>query len=134
MRLDVAGAAAATVLLLAGCTGSPVPSPSPTPAAPSTTCVGDQKADKYTLNLNATPPQEIDGAQVSVDSVGQDAEAPYAAVHVRYQDAEVTHTELRVGSPVDIGVRTATVTHICVVINLPTPLAPGTSRGSVCLS
>lgn len=128
MRLRVAGAVTAG-LLLAGCTGAPAPSPTS-----ATTCAGDEKASTYTLSLNATPPQEIDGARVSADSVGQDAQGPYAAINVTYQDARVTHTDLRVGSPVDLGPRTATVTHICVVTNLPTPMPPGTSRGSIGLS
>lgn len=126
MRLRAAGAAA--VLLLAGCTGAPAPSPSP---APSSVCAGDPDASKYTLNLNATPPLEIDGARVFPDSVGQDAQGPYAAIAVTYQDARVTHTDLRVGSPVDLGARTATVTHICVAMNLPTPAPPGTSHGTI---
>lgn len=127
MRAWAAGAAAAT-LLLAGCTGAPAPSPSSTS---STTCAGDPSADKYTLNLNATPPREIDGAQVSADSVGVDAEGPYGAVTVKYEDAQVTQTDLRVGGTVDLGARSATVTHICVVTALPSPMPPGTSRGSI---
>lgn len=127
MRPGAAGAVAA-VLLLAGCTGSPAPSPSPTS---STSCAGDVQAATYTLVLNATPPQEIDGARVFAESVGQDAEGPYAAINVTYEDARVTQSDLRVGSPVDLGVRTATVTHICVVTGLPDPMPPGTTRGSV---
>lgn len=127
MRLRAAGAAVA-VLLLAGCTGTPAPPASPTP---SSVCAGDPNASRYTLNLNATPPLEIDGARVFPDSVGQDAQGPYAAIAVSYQDARVTHTDLRVGSSVDLGARAATVTHICVELNLPTPAPPGTSHGSI---
>ena len=121
-----------SVLLFAGCTG---PSGAPTPAHSATnTCVGDAAATTELLNLNATPAVHINGAEVSVFSISRDADGPVAAITVLDGDVRITSPDLRVGSVVKVRASQLKVTQICVVENLPSPMAPGTSRGTVGLA
>lgn len=130
-RRAPAAVALTAALLLSGCVMLPWTSPSPS-ASPTTTCEGDQSRSLVTLNLNATPPREFNGVRLYPNALEQDDKGLVASVMVNDGDESWSENDLRVGSKVDLrGHGTLVVRHLCMVRNLPSPMPPGTSRGSI---
>jgi len=131
------GGALAALLMLVGCVQSTLPTPEPSVSSmgqAGSSCAGLQAASTYVLNDNATPPLDIYGAKVSASGIATDSVGPRADITVVDGDAHVTFQAKRVGDTISVSGTPMKVTHICVVDMLPSPLPPGTSRGTVGLA
>lgn len=121
----------AGALLLAGCSiNRAAPRPSLTE-----TCAGNQAATTEVLNLNATPPRLINGVRVAVSAIEADDKGPWADLSVIDEAGKtVVLSHVVVDQTFPSGTGQLRVTHICKAENLPDPMPPGTSRGTVGLA
>lgn len=126
-------AALAAPLLLSGCGVLPWggTTDSPTIVATMTTCEGDAASTRYTLPINASAPQTIGKATLIPTGVSRDEQGLRGSLQFKKGSVSLTLGSLRVGSSVDVGAETLKLTQLCIVENLPSPMPPGTSRGSI---